>query len=205
MDSSISASSDNSAGSGGLRGSRHRSHSHAQSITPACRWQSGSVGLAAGHHSVHSHATEGGEVSSSKSILSRDKEDVTGEDENTEADKSGVETSSNGQVASDGEEHPHTQDTLTGISQVFGTHEDTDPESKPEEKIQSIWQKWCPKSPKEDSPLESSESSSEEAPPTDEAFCDEAKQKLGCWTHISMLGITERLLKASWAGPTETP
>ena len=56
--------------------------------------------------------------------------------------KGGIETSSEGQVASDGEEgleHPHTQDTLTGISQVFSEHEDTDPESEPREKIQSIW------------------------------------------------------------------
>ena len=72
------------------------------------------MGSAAGHHSVHSTATEGGEESSSESKLSHDEEDATGEDENTEADKGGVETSSNGQVASDGEEgqvcpqtHPH--------------------------------------------------------------------------------------------------
>ena len=100
------------------------------------------MGSAAGHHSVHSHATEGSEVSSSESKLSHKEEDIAGEDENAKADKGVVETSSNGQVASDGEkgqECPHTQDTLTGISQVFGTHEDTDPESDPEEKIQSIW------------------------------------------------------------------
>ena len=99
------------------------------------------MGSAAGHHSFYSHATEGSEVSSSESKLSRDEEDITGEDENAEADKGGVETSSDGQVASDGKEGqecPHTQDTLTGVSQVFGTHEDTDPESNPEEKIQSI-------------------------------------------------------------------
>ena len=167
------------------------------------------MGLAAGHHSVHSHATKGGEVSSSESKLSHDKEDIAGEDENVEADKGGVETSSEGQVASDdeeGQECPHTQDTLTGISQVFGTHEDTDPESDPEEKIQSVQQKWHPKSPKEDSPLkESSESSSEEAPPTDEALHNEARQKaqlldtrFNAWHH-------KRLLKVLWAGQPETP
>ena len=84
-------------------------------------------------------------------------------------------------MASDGEEgqeHPHTQDTLTGISQVFGGHEDTDPESDLREKIQSSWQKQSPKSPKENSPLkESNESSSEEEPPMDKALCDEARQK----------------------------
>ena len=48
-------------------------------------------------------------MSSSESELSHDEEDVAGEDENAEADKGGVETSSNGQVASDGkegQEHP---------------------------------------------------------------------------------------------------
>ena len=78
----------------------------------------------------------------------------------------------------EGQECPQTQDTLTGISQVFGRHEDTDPESDPGEKIQPIWQKQHPKSPKEDSPLKaSSESSSEEEPPTDEALCNKARKK----------------------------
>ena len=79
----------------------------------------------AGHHSVRSHTTEGGEESSSKSKLSHDEEDATGEDENAKADKGGAETSSNGQVASDGEEGqvcPQTQDTLTGISQDTQGH-----------------------------------------------------------------------------------
>ena len=113
------------------------------------------MGSAAGHHSVCSHTTKSGEESSSESELSHDEEDATGEDENAEADRGGVETSSDGQVASDGEEgqvHPQTQDTLTSINQVFGIHEDTDPGSNPGEKIQSIWQKWCPTSRKEDSP-----------------------------------------------------
>ena len=103
--------------------------------------QSGSVGSAAGHHSIRSHATEDGEVLSSKSESSQDKGDGTEEDDNAKEDKGWIETSSDGQVVSDGEEqqeHPHTQDTLTGISQVFGEHEDTDPESDPGEKIQSI-------------------------------------------------------------------
>ena len=94
-----------------------------------------------GHHSVHSHTTEGGEESSSKSKLFHDEEDAAGKDKNAEADKGGVETSSDGQVASNGEEGqvcPQTQDTLTSISQVFGTHKDTNPESDSGEKIQSI-------------------------------------------------------------------
>ena len=97
------------------------------------------MGSAAGHHSIDSHATEDSEVLSSESESSQD---GTEEDDNTEEDKGGIETSSDGQVVSDGEEGqecPHTQDTLTGISQVFGEHEDTDPESDPGAKIQSIW------------------------------------------------------------------
>ena len=126
--------SDHSAGSGGSWGSRCQSHSHARSITPAHSRQSGSVGSGAGHHSVHSHTTEDGEVLSSESELSHDEGYSAGEDDNAEEDKGGIETSSNRQVSSDGEEGQecsHTQYTLTGISQVFGGHEDTDPESDP--------------------------------------------------------------------------
>ena len=78
---------------------------------------------------------------SSKSESPQDEGDDTEEDDNTKEDKGGIETSSDGQVASDGEEwqeHLHTQDTLTGISQVFGEHKDTDPELDPGEKIQSV-------------------------------------------------------------------
>ena len=123
-----------------------------------------------------------------KTVLSRESEpshdegDDTWEDDNAEEDKGGIETSSDGQVASDGKEGqecPHTQDTLTGISQVFSGHEDTDPELDPREKIQSIWQKQHPKSPKEDSPHKKSSksSSSEEELPMDETLHDEARQK----------------------------
>ena len=175
------APSDHSTGSGRSLGSRRQSRSCAQSITPAHSQQSGSVGSVAGHHSVCSHTTEDGEVLSCESKLSHDEGDSAGEDDSAKEDKGGIKTSSNGQVASDGEEGqecPCTQDTLTGISQVFGGHEDTDPELDPREKIQSIWQKWCPKSPREDIPLkESSKSSSEEELPMDEALRDEARQK----------------------------
>ena len=124
-------------GSGGPWGSRGRSHSHAQIITPAHSWQSGSVGSVAGHRSVCSHTTQGSEESSSKSKFSHNQEDVPGEDENTETDNGGVETLSDGQVASDEDwqECPQNQDTLTGVSQVFSRHEDTDPESDHGEKI----------------------------------------------------------------------
>ena len=137
--------------------------------------------FAAGHYSVHSHSTEGSEESSSKSELSQDGEDTAGGDENATADKGEAEILSDGQAASDGKEGqecPQTQDTLTSISHIFGTHEDTDPESDPREKVQSVQQKWYPRMPKEDSPTkESSESSSEEEPPTDDALHDEAWQR----------------------------
>ena len=109
------------------------------------------MGSAVGHHSVHSQVTEGGWESSSESKLSHDEEDAPNEVENAEANKGEAETLSDGQAASNGEEGqqcPQTQDTLTGISQVFGMHEDTDSESDPKEKIQSIWQKLCQPSPK---------------------------------------------------------
>ena len=56
-------------------------------------------------------------------------------------------------------------------------HEETDVESDHKEKIQLAWQKWHQPSPKEDTPSkESSESSSEEEQPTDEALHDKARQ-----------------------------
>ena len=166
------------------------------------------MGSVASHHLVCTHATEDGEVLGSESNLFRNEEDVTGEDENAEADKGGVETSSDGQVASGGEEGQEclrTQDTLTGISQVFGRHEDTDPESDPREKTQSICQKQCLKSPKEDSPLEESSKSSEEEPPMDEVLYNEVRQKAWLLDTCLMPGVTKILLKASQAGPPETP
>ena len=159
----------------------------------------------AGHHSVHFHATEGGEESSSESELSHNEEDTNSEDENAEADKGGAETSSDGQVASDGKEgqvHPQTQDTLTGVSQVFGTHEDTNPK----EKIQSVWHKQCQTSPKEDSPPRNPANHllRKSHPQTRHSMMRPGKE-LSSWTHVSMLGIAKRLLKVPWAGPPETP
>ena len=56
-------------------------------------------------------------------------------------------------------------------------HEETDAESNKEEKIQSTWQKWHQPSPKEHTPSkESSESSSEEEQPINEALHDKAQQ-----------------------------
>ena len=65
---------------------------------------------------VHSHATEDGEVSSSESELSHNEGDSTGEDDNAEEDKGGIETSSNGQMVKKG------RNALIPISQVFSRH-----------------------------------------------------------------------------------
>ena len=98
-----------------------------------------------------------------------------------EAGKGEVEVLSNSQVPSNGKEGqgcPQIQNTLTGISHIFDMHEETDAESNPREKIQSVrWKRRQP-SPKEDMPSkDSSESSSEEEQPTDEALSDKARQR----------------------------
>ena len=140
------------------------------------------MGSAINHHSIHSQATKNGEVSSSESDSSQGKGVSTEEEDNAKAGKSRIKTSSNEQEASNGEdqqEHLHTQDTLTGVIQLFGKHKDTDPESDSREKVQTAWQKQCKDSPKEDSPKKDSSgsSSSEEEPPTYEALRDGARQK----------------------------
>ena len=83
-------------------------------------------------------------------------------------------------MASDGNEGQDCspiQNTLSGVSHIFGTHKETDAESDKEEKIPSTQQKWCQPSPKKDTPSkELSESSSEEEQPTDGALHDKAQQ-----------------------------
>ena len=89
---------------------------------------------------------------SSASDSSQDEGVDAEEEDNAKEGKSRNETSSDEQEASDGEDQqecPHTQDTLTGVSQLFGEHEDTDPDSG--EKVQTAWQKQCKDSPKKDS------------------------------------------------------
>ena len=88
---------------------------------------------------------------------------------------------SDGQASSDGNEglgHSPMQKTLSGVSHIFGTHEETDVESDHEEKTPPAQQKWCQPSPKEEtSSKESKESSSsKEEQPTDEALRDKARQ-----------------------------
>ena len=95
-----------------------------------------------------------------------------------EVSKGDTEVLSDGQVASNGNEAERSaqiQNTLSGVSHIFGTHEETDAESNTEEKIQSVWWKRHPPSSKEDMPSkELSESSSEEEQPTDEALHNKA-------------------------------
>ena len=133
-------------------------------------------------HSIYSQATKNGEVSSSESDSSRGKGGGAEEKDNAEAGKSRIETSSDEQEASKGEDqqkHPHTQDTFTSVSQLFGKHEDTNPESDSGEKVQTAQQKQHKDSPKEDSPKKDSSrsSSSEEELPTNKALQDGARQK----------------------------
>ena len=68
------------------------------------------------------------------------------DDEYTEICEGDAEVLSKGQVASDGDEgpgHSQLQNTLSGVSHVFGTHEETDVESDHEEKTRPAWQKRC--------------------------------------------------------------
>ena len=98
-----------------------------------------------------------------------------------EVSKGNAEVLNNGQAASDGDEgqgHAPIQNTITGVSHIFSTHEETDAESNNEEKIQSTWQKWHQPSPMEYTPSkDSGDSSSEEEQPSDEALCDKAQQQ----------------------------
>ena len=114
-------------------------------------------------------------LTGSKSEPSHMEEDAPCEDEYGEA-----EVLSDGQVASDGDEGQECspiQNTLSGVSHIFSTHEETDAESDKEEKIQSTQPEQCQPSPKEDTPSkESSESSSKEEQPMDEALHVKAQQ-----------------------------
>ena len=159
------AISEGSAGSGWPQGSRAWSCSHAQSITSHHSQQSGST---------QSRATNDGQESSSKSKPSHTEEDAPHKDEYTEFRKGDAEVLSDGQVATAGDEglgHSPIQNTLSGVSHIFSTHEETDVKSDHEEKIQSARWKWHQPSPKE-----SNKSSLEEEQPTDKALCNKARQ-----------------------------
>ena len=123
--------SEGSVGSGGPRGSRARSRSRAQSITSHRSRRSGCA---------QSQVTDDSQETSSESESSHEKEDAPCEDEDAGVGKGDPEVLSDGQVASDGDEgqgHAQIQNTLTGVSHIFSTHEETDTESDTKEKIQS--------------------------------------------------------------------
>ena len=129
---------------------------------------------------AQSQVTDDGQETNSESKHSNKEEDAPCDDKDAEADKGDVEVLSDGQVASDddkGQGHAQIQNTLTGVSHIFSMHEETDAESDTEEKIQSTQWKWHQPSPKEDMPSqESSESSTEEEQPTNEALRNKAQQ-----------------------------
>ena len=167
------------------------------------------MGLVAGHHSVHSHATGGGEVLSSESELSHDEEDVTDEDENVEADKGGVETSSDGQVAldgKDGQECPQTQDTPTGIARSLVNMRTQTQSLTPGRKSSQSGEGGTLKVPRRTAPLRCPANHlwRKSNQQTRHSMTRPGKE-LSSWTHILMLGITKRLLRVSRAGPPETP
>ena len=102
-----------------------------------------------------------------------------GDDANT--NKHGTKTVGCSPTASaDEESQPSsTQDTLSSISQVFGTHKDSDSTSGAEEDVPPKWKKWAPKTPKEDNPpKESSNSSSDDEQLTDKALHTKVRQKM---------------------------
>ena len=129
---------------------------------------------------THSWATNNGQESSSKSEPSHVEEDTPHKDEYAEVCVGDAEVLSDSQAASDGDEglgRSPIQNTLSGVSHIFGAHEETDVESDHEEQIQSAWRKWHQPSLKEDTPSkELSESSLEEEQPTDKALHDMAQQ-----------------------------
>ena len=165
------ATSEGSAGSGRSRDSRAQLRSRSQSITSHHSQQSGSA---------QSWTTKDDKESSSRSKPSHTEEDAPHNDEYTEISGGDAEVLSDGQVAPDGDEGPGCspiRNTLSGVSHIFGAHEETDIESDHEEKTPPAWQKQRQPSPKgEMSSKESEESSSEEEQPTDEALRDKTRQ-----------------------------
>ena len=145
---------------------------------------------------------------SSESDSSQDEGVSAEEENNAEKGKGGIETSSDEQEASNGEDQqecPYTQDTLTGVSQLFSEHEDTDPESDSREKVQTAWQRQYKDSPKEDSPTKMDHHLLRKSHQPTRCSKMELGKKCGCLTHALMLGITTKLPTMSQAGRHNTP
>ena len=107
-------------------------------------------------------------------------EDAPHDDEYAEIREGDSDILSDGQVASKGDEglgRSPPQNILSGVSHIFGTHEETDVESDHKEETPPMWQKQHQPSPKEETSSQESEesSSSEEEQPTDEALHNK------CW------------------------
>ena len=183
------ATSEGSMGLNGSRGSRARLHSHSRSITlRRSRWLG----------SAHSQPTKDDKESSSGSKPSHVEEDAPHKDEYVEIREGDGDILSDRQAASDGNDglgHSPPWNTLSGVSHIFGTHEETDVESDHEEETPPMWQKWCQPSPKEETSSHESEesSSSEEEQPTNKALHDKCWQRawhmdtnFDAWWHKKM-------------------
>ena len=139
-----------------------------------------------------------------KSESSQDEGDGTEDEDNAKEDKGRIETSSDGQEASDGEdwqECPHTQDTLMGVSSLANMRTQTksqtlERKSSPSGKsgAQKARRRTVPrKTPVNHCLLRRS------CQPMRHSVMGPGK-KHSCWTHASMLGITTKLPMASRVG-----
>ena len=161
-----------------------------------------------GHCSVHSHSTEDGELLSSESKSSHDEGDGTGEDDNAEEDKGRIETSSDGQVVSDGKEGrstfiPQTPSPALARSLVdmrTQTQSQT-PERKSSPSGKSSTQKALLRTDLRRSSVKHRLLRRSHQWMRHSAM--RPGKKHGCWTHVLMLGIMTRLPKASQAGQQE--
>ena len=151
------ATSEGSVGLGRSQDSRARSHNCSRSIISHRSQRSGST---------QSQTTKDNKESSSRSEPSHTEEDAPHDDEYAEICGGDTEVLSDGQAASNGDEGPGRspiRNTLSGVSHIFGTHEEMDVKSDHEEKTPPVRQKQCQPSPKEATSFkESKESSSEE-------------------------------------------
>ena len=149
-------------------------------------------------------------MSSSESDSSQGEGVSAEEEDNAEAGKSGIKTSRDEQEASEGEdqqEHPHTQDTLTGVSELFGEHEDTNPESDSRRKSGQHDKSSARTASRRTAPRKT---------PVDHCLQRRSHQLMrysgmeldkmcSCLTHALMLGIATKLPTMSWAGQHKIP
>ena len=157
------------------------------------------------HHSLHSQVTEDGDESSSESDSSQGEESCAEEEGKAEAGKSEIKTLSDEQEASEGEDQqecPHTQDTLTSVSQLFGEHEDTDPSPTLRRKSGPHGKSSARTGPKGTAQRNTpaGHHPGRKSHQTMRHFKMKPGKKHGCLTHTLMLGITTKLPTMSQAG-----